>query len=532
MVKFTRISIDNYKSLGSAVIYPQAGIYKVLGENLDSGYPSNGAGKSSAVQAIMLGLYNRDFTGANLEFLSNRATGKGWKIEVDFEHSNGSSYTVINSRQPNVMILVKDGKKYKKGANSVLPEIEKLLGMGWETFKLTHFITSQTIIDLTKNLSQPQLFNDILHLVEVNELDKKLHGLAKETSQSLQEAERELYQLEKIKSLTDFSTRYNIPQLEEELENSSNALESLQIKYDKAYNKFKVELEGTQGIISSGVAEQSKLKKSLHDGICNTCGTLLLDKDSLRLINERLQVIDQELTTSRQEESSIRQRMLKLTKTFEEARSTLQTYINGLNADLLSAVELQNVSPENLEEDYKKAEANVLHLSKTADLIDKLRKNIKGGAVVEDIMTRFFELVQLKIDEYSELINMAHYSVRVMTYKNGMLLEVRDGDNHVTIESLSAGEKTRLALLTLMAMLSAMHAVSESETNYLAFDEASASFDKSGVYELSRLFSHLKGMGQSIFMITHGTELDLIPYDYELKAMKSSGISTISVYDA
>jgi hypothetical protein len=49
------------------------------------------------------------------------------------------------------------------------------------------------------------------------------------------------------------------------------------------------------------------------------------------------------------------------------------------------------------------------------------------------------------------------------------------------------------------------------------------------VDELSRLFSHMKSLGQSIYLITHGSELDEVPYDYELKAIKHGGISSVSI---
>jgi len=80
-----------------------------------------------------------------------------------------------------------------------------------------------------------------------------------------------------------------------------------------------------------------------------------------------------------------------------------------------------------------------------------------------------------------------------------------------------------------MAMLDAMKCISDSETNIIVLDEASSSFDASGVDELSRLFSHMKSLGQSIYLITHGSELDEVPYDYELKAIKHGGISSVSI---
>jgi energy-coupling factor transporter ATP-binding protein EcfA2 len=80
-------------------------------------------------------------------------------------------------------------------------------------------------------------------------------------------------------------------------------------------------------------------------------------------------------------------------------------------------------------------------------------------------------------------------------------------------------------------MLDAMKVVSEAETNVVIFDESSASLDASGAEEMMNLFSYLKHLGQSVFLITHGSELDMIPYDYQLTISKNQGQSEIIVQE-
>jgi DNA repair exonuclease SbcCD ATPase subunit len=162
-------------------------------------------------------------------------------------------------------------------------------------------------------------------------------------------------------------------------------------------------------------------------------------------------------------------------------------------------------------------------------IVSSARKLTKSGIIVRDIMDRFFDLVQLKVSEYSTLINLDHFNIKIVNERLGMVIQVFQGAINIPIELLSNGEKTRLSLLVLMAMLDAMKCISDSETNIIVLDEASSSFDASGVDELSRLFSHMKSLGQSIYLITHGSELDEVPYDYELKAIKHGGISSVSI---
>jgi energy-coupling factor transporter ATP-binding protein EcfA2 len=110
-----------------------------------------------------------------------------------------------------------------------------------------------------------------------------------------------------------------------------------------------------------------------------------------------------------------------------------------------------------------------------------------------------------------------------------MMIQIHHNNVDIPIESLSNGEKTRLSLLILISMLDAMKSVTDAETNYLVIDEAVSSLDASGAAEMEKLFSYLKSLGQSVFIITHGKELDQVHYTNSLTVTKENGVSGILV---
>ena len=158
------------------------------------------------------------------------------------------------------------------------------------------------------------------------------------------------------------------------------------------------------------------------------------------------------------------------------------------------------------------------------------RKEGKAGNIIKDVLDTFVLIVEARMIQYAALSNLSAFQVKLKPNSFGMRISinqiVKGKEIEVPIETLSNGEKTRLSLLILVSMLDAMKVVSNCETNYLVLDEASSSFDKSGVQELSLLFNHLKTLGQSCFIITHGSEMDSVPFDSELVMTKLDGKSS------
>jgi hypothetical protein len=530
MVRFKTISIENYKSIGKAQVEFSPGLYKVTGENLDSSYTSNGAAKSSTMQAIMLCLYNKDYSGAPLESLNNRVTSKSYKLAVTLDWYNGTEVVevqVVNIKHPGKMALYIDGVSKAQGARDVVTMVEKILGMGAQTFKLTHFITSATILELTQNLSQPQLFNDILHLAELQDLDKRLLVVQKDLSEEMGQLDKQVTVLSKVHKLQELRGLYNLSELTETLSASEALLDELEVRFSQSDLKSLETLRESEAGITRLQKDITDTKQSLRNGICSLCSTILLDKDNMELMNRQIVESQEALDQLQEVYQAAKAKYTDHQHRYQDARADLQQQITKIKSDMNMAHQIADIHGDT--SNYKELQAQLEEIQGQLKIVSSARKLTKSGIIVRDIMDRFFDLVQLKVSEYSTLINLDHFSIRIVNEKLGMVIQVFQNGNSIPIESLSNGEKTRLSLLVLMAMLDAMKCISDSETNIIVLDEASSSFDASGVDELSRLFSHMKSLGQSIYLITHGSELDEVPYDYELKAIKHGGISSVSI---
>lgn len=529
MVTYKKIQVSNYKTISYAELDFEPGIYKVLGNNLDSRYTSNGSGKTTLLQAMTLCFYNRDISGVVLDHLSNRATKKGYCISVDML-VNDKVVNVTNDRQdPKKIKVTIDGDVVSHGVTNSLPVIEELLGMGFDTFKLTHYITSSTILQLTQNLSQPTLFNDILHMVEIQELDKALLQVSKAITSSLDDTTKKLNSVLEREKLQELQTRFDRESLEDTLGIAEEELGLLESRYLEVHSVLKADLAEYNTTLAQLEQSIDNTKNSLKNGVCSLCNSILIDRSNLKHLNTQLD----EYNMLHNKASGIREttinKVKNITKKYLDARQELTTSINKLKQDIGIATEVTSLAIIDINEAKNTLESLKQQLDTELKFTTTARKEIKSGKVTKEIMDKFFKVIEYKLKQYSELINLEHFKIKVVNDKLGMAIILEQNGMQVPVDSMSNGEKTRLSLLILISMLDAMKSVTDSNDNYLVFDEASSSFDKSGIGELEKLFAFLKNLGQSCFIITHGSEMDQVPYDKELIVTKQQGKSTVEL---
>ena len=529
MIQYKKITVNNYKTISYAELEFEAGIYKVIGNNQDSRYLSNGSGKTTLLHAIALCLYNRDISGVTLDHLNNRASKKGFCITLDLLVDD-KVVKIVNDRNDTKKMLVEvDGVLVTQGVANSLAYIENMLGMGFDTFKLTHYITSATITHLTQNLSQPTLFNDILHIIEIQELDKILLHISKEVASSLLESKNKLIALVEQEKLLNLKNKFNKLELEGTLEISEEELEVLENRYNELTSKLKKELDQHKGNYSKYEQAITANKSSLKSGVCSQCNTILIGKEKLEHLNIQLKdaiSTQAEVTVLIDDISS---RLAVLNRKYHGAKQELVVNINKLKQEVGIATEIESFNTNGVVEGKNEVVSSISELEQELLFVNTARKEIKTGKIIKEVMDKFFKVIEFKLKHYSELINLEQFKIRVLHDKLGMAVQLEQNGLQVPVDSLSNGEKTRLSLLILISMLDAMKAVTDSNDNYLVFDEASSSFDKSGIEELEKLFSFLKNLGQSCFIITHGSEMDQVPYDKELTVTKRNGMSTIEV---
>lgn len=530
MIRYKKLTTENYKSIGFAEVYFTPGIFTVKGVNKTGEYSSNGAGKSSILQAMTIALYNKDFQGAPLDSVSNRNTGKPFKVTLEMEVVRGgvsADYIVINDRATKKLVVRKNRVIHTSTTAKSLKFLQELLGMSESTFKFTHYITTNSILGLTENLSNATLFNEVLQVTELKTMSTDLLEVKKVIQRDIDTAQDQNSELNTLAKLADASNTYNLEDLEDQLEALMNEqTEIVQLFNDKVQPQ-NVKLKGLQESISNLKQELRDKSRSIEDGVCKLCSSVLTTKEVLTSLRKEVLQIEVKLEQKEQEEDTLAEKVRRLSLSHKLAKATIEDEMNKLKSDIIVAAELKGLSDATYDQDaHKKVQKEIKHLVSNIKYIDQMRTAISSGTIYEEVMNEFFSLVNQNIQRYKEVINFNTFDVKAASYRSGMVAVVTHKDDEIPVESLSNGEKARLSLLLLSALLESMSQVTNSESNFLVIDEATSSFDASGIKELSALFRHLKILNQSVFIITHGDELQDVEFDGSLTITKTDMSAT------
>ena len=537
MIKYISLEVQNYKSIGYAMVHFIPGTYAVIGTT-DGGYSSNGSGKSTILQALYLALYNKDFQGAPVDSLSNRFTGEDFKLTLEmYVDRDGAKadYRIVNDRKAKRYKVYKDGSVHVEGIAKCLKFIQDLVGMSDSTFKFTHYITTNSILDLTNNLTNATLFNEVLQVTQLKVMAQDLAELKKGYQDSIDTLKEEFHKLLTVHKLLHLTKEHDEADLQLRLESIDQELHEVTQLSEQHILPLKESLARTRDIFAEKRTELKQKQESHSAGICSLCGTVLALEVGFEGIERdivQLKIDTAELTSTLQLQ----------TEQLQELEDSRDITINSLRSERtdivreLGVIEQVHKVKEGVldgviysEARFTEAQEQLKHLNKLTDHIDGAREAIRSGKIFEEIMDDFFRLVNNNIQRYKQVINFNSFEVEVTSYRSGMLVILRNGGHEIPIESLSNGEKARLSLLILSALLESMQQTTQSDSNFIVFDEATSSFDKSGIKELQALFSHLKQLGQACFIITHGSELAEVAFDGQLVVEKVSNVATVTM---
>ncbi len=131
MITFQKVRYKNFLSAGDEFVEIALNEDKTT---IITG--SNGAGKTTFVDAVLYALYNKPLKDIKLGELVNSVTKKKMVAEIEFI-VNGSQYKIVRGKKPEVLEIHKDGEQIEQQASSrdIQAKIEKeILRTDYKTF--------------------------------------------------------------------------------------------------------------------------------------------------------------------------------------------------------------------------------------------------------------------------------------------------------------------------------------------------------------------------------------------------------------
>lgn len=583
-IRILELKAKGFMSLGEVDInFVDQGLVRVLGENEQESFDSNGSGKSAIFESLLWALRGETVRGQKKDDIINRYWEGYAEVEVKFEY-NGSVYRIIRRRNHpkhnNDVSFEIDGEDESGSTmtktnqiiddtfdflSSDLIESIMILGQGLPNkfSGLTPSARKNRLEDISDSAKVIDNLKDQLKSYIDEKSTKRDDLIASKSSQKalLDSAEGKIADIEdKIKEIRDsdnFLSEKEVEKIKDDIRKYKEKRQQISDNSDSLRDK-KSKIDTKKSSINSNVrslkSEISKQKKILDDlkgkdgeAKCHFCGEILSGK-----VEKVKRLKDEVKEKIRSFKSDLKEEMEKA-KVLEGKSEVLEGKLVDIKKKLNVLREKQqkleekldkrpkfDVSVSYLEEEKEKYEDEIKEITKEHERYDnelnEIEEVISAAKHMKRMVSREFRgyllrgvvsYINHKLKEYSNILYKEENQVVEVELDGNDLHIFFDGRIY---ESLSGGEKRRLDVAIQFALRDLSMNEAGVGFNVLVLDEVFDSVDETGINSQLDLISKKNEDLESIYQISHRSDL-FIPADKELKVVKNEdGVSYISEY--
>ena len=568
MITFKKISWKNFLSTGNHPIevkLDEKSTTLIIG--------SNGAGKSTILDALTFVLYGKSFRKINKSQLINTTNEKNCEVEIEFT-VNSTDWKIVRGIKPNIFKISKNGKDLDQSSHAGDQQKwleQNVLKMNYKSFTQIVILGSSTFVPFMQlnGSSRREVVEDLLDI----KIFSAMNNLIKEKIRMVRE-EVKTFELKKesLKDKAEMQENF-IKELEEQGKNNiqekNDKIKVLGIEVDTHLENNQLtevavsdlmekqekvagdddkltKLNNLKGKITQKVATITKEHKFFTDNkVCPTCTQSIEEEFRVNRIDEA-QTKAKELQSGYKElEEAIKKeqdRELQFTNLSKEITklthgiSKNNTRISGCQRqirDLESEVQKLTDQLANRNTEHEKLEEFRNNLQKTYENLAEKKEKItyfdftysllKDGGVKTMIIKKYLPLINQQVNKYLQMMDF---------YINFKL----DEEFNETIESpihedfsyasFSEGEKMRIDLALLFTWREVARFKNSVNTNLLIMDEVfDSSLDGFGTEEFLKIIKYVI-QDANIFVISHKTGMDE-RFEDVVRFEKIKGFSTM-----
>ena len=534
---------------------------------------TNGAGKSTILDALCFSLFGRSFRKINKPQLINTVNEKDCIVEVEFLIGT-SEWKVIRGIKPNIFEIYCNDKVIDQvsASNDQQKWLEQtVLKMNYKSFTQIVILGSSAFVPFMQlpTSHRREVIEDLLDI----KIFSSMNTVIKEKIRKIRDEVKTL-ELKKESLFDKVEMQKNFI---EELENRGNAninsnkekivnldsevvdciKENTLIEEDVLKNIKKQEevsgasdklkkLRTLKGKISQKVSTITVEHKFFNENtVCPTCTQEIDEEFRINKINDAqnkakdLQSGYKELEVAIKEEEDREHQFITLSKeitklTHEVSRNN--TKISGCQRqirDLENEIQKLTNQLKNRNSEHEKLESFQETLHNTYDELAIKKDSInyydfsygllKDGGVKSKIIKKYLPLINQQVNRYLQMMDFYINFEFDSDFNEYVKSPIHEDFSYA---SFSEGEKSRIDLSLLFAWREVARLKNSANTNLLIFDEVfDGSLDGSGVDEFLKIINHVV-KDSNIFVISHKPDLQ-DKFDRTLIFEKIKGFSRI-----
>ena len=570
MITFEKIRWKNFLSTGnhySEIKFNEHATTLIIG--------TNGAGKSTVLDALTFSLFGKPFRKINKAQLINTTNEKDARVEVDFSIGD-IGWKVIRGIKPNIFEIWKDGKCLDQfsNANDQQKWLEQnVLKMNYKSFTQivilgsTNFVpfmqltatnrreVIEDLLDIKIFSSMNNLIRDKIKIVrdEARTLDLKKESLNDKVEmqtnwiKELESQSKGRIDDNQQKITTLFTESDNYVSVNEQLENNVFDLTKQQEAVTGATEKLR-ELGNLKGKISNKVSTITKEHKFFtKNTVCPTC-TQAINEDF------RLNKIDDAQTKAKELQSGYKEleEAIKNEEEREHQFTTLSKEITNLThgisknntrisgcqrqiRDLESEIQTLTEQLANRNTEHEKLEDFQNKLAETYEALASKKETIqyhnfcygllKDGGVKSKIIKKYLPLINQQVNRYLQMMDFYINFTLDEEFNETVQSPIHDNFSY---SSFSEGEKMRIDLALLFTWREVARFKNSVNTNLLIMDEVfDSSLDGFGTEEFLKIIRFVI-KDANVFVISHKTGMD-DRFDSVLRFEKVKGFSRLAL---
>ena len=515
---------------------------------------TNGAGKSTMLDALTFSLFNKPFRKINKSQLINATNERDCLVEVVFD-LNGREYLVRRGIKPNIFEIDVDGTVMNKQADDrSMQKIleETILKVNYKSFTQIVILGSSTFVpfmqlsgsnrrDVIEDLLDIRIFSAMNHLIKekMREQREKIKSLTfkkdnvKDKIQMQKSFIKELEDQGK-NSITENEKKKDSLSDEicvlimktEGLEDSVYGLTEQQKELIGAGEKL-LKLNNLKGKLSQKVSTITKEHKFFSDNVtCPTCTQSIEESFRLNKINDvqtkarelkkGFEDLEKSIKTEQDRERHFNNLSKEITKLNHDISqnntkiSGFQRQIRDLESEIQTITERfknRNTENEKLVEFKTNLKETMTDLSSVRDEVlhyDFAYSLLKDDGVKTKIIKKYLPFINQQVNRYLQLMDFYINFTLDEEFNETIKSPIHEDFSY---SSFSEGEKMRIDLALLFTWREVARVKNSVNTNLLIMDEVfDSSLDGFGTDEFMKIIRYII-KGANIFIISHKTEL-------------------------
>ena len=516
---------------------------------------TNGAGKSTVLDALTFGLFNKPFRKISKGQLVNTANEKDCVVEVEFSIAD-REWKVIRGIKPNIFEIYSNGvclDQFSHSGDQQKWLEQNVLKMNYKSFTQIVILGSSTFVpfmqltatnrrEVIEDLLDIKIFSSMNNIIkdkiklmkdEVKTLDLKRESLNDKVEmqtnwiKELESQSKGRIEDNKQKITNLFSECDDYVSENEAFENDVHDLTITQEVVTGATGKL-VELGMLRGKISNKVSTITKEHKFFTDNtVCPTCGQDIQEEFRINKINDaqdkakELQSGYKELEEAIKKEEEREYQFTKLSKEITKLThgiSKNNTRISGCQRqvrDLESEIQTSTEQLANRNTEHEKLESFKDNLTKTYEALaskkDIIRYHnfsyglLKDGGVKTKIIKKYPPLINQQVNRYLQMMDFYINFTLDEEFNETVQSPIHDNFSY---SSFSEGEKMRIDLALLFTWREVARMKNSVNTNLLIMDEVfDSSLDGLGTEEFLKIIRFVI-KDANVFVISHKTGMD------------------------